>query len=136
MTHPVNGRHINPISDRMGSLNGFPGLLMDVPIPALFGWMPANSRRIKDDSGSLEGHQTGSLREPLVPTNQYPDLSEASNKRVKALISWSKIELLIIQGVVRNMHLSVGSEQGAICVENHCRVVIYPAVPPFKQRCH
>jgi hypothetical protein len=60
----------------------------------------------------------------LVPADANADLAMRCWPRLKPKIAWSEIKLLVIQWVVRNMHLAVFAEHVSIRANDYGGVVI------------
>ena len=48
-------------------------------------------------------------------------------------VSGREVELFVIQGIIRNVHLPVDAEQAAVPVDHRCRVVEQPGRPPLEE---
>src|SRR6266851_8900339 len=112
----IHHRNVNPIGDCMGALNRLPRIMLRHSELFFLRRMPADRSRIKQYLRPLQRGQPRALRIPLVPAHQRADPSNLSVERSVAKIARSKVVLLVIERVVRNMHLAINSPQAAISV--------------------
>src|SRR6516164_1075701 len=70
---PIRYRNEAAISDGVAALNCLPGRVLPCAVFFLFGWMPADCRRIEEDFGAAQSSQASAFGIPLVPADQYPD---------------------------------------------------------------
>ena len=94
------------------------------PNSCFLGRMPADRRGIKENVRAAEAGQARALRIPLVPANQHADAAKARVEIGEAEIARREIKLLVIERVVRDVHLAVDAEQRAIGIDDRGGVVI------------
>src|SRR5438270_11831959 len=99
----------------------------------LLTWMPPNGGRVEENVRSLEGGQTRGLRIPLVPADQDPDPAETRVEGPKAEVTGREVVFLEIEGIVRDVHLAVQTQQTAVGVEDRRSVVINARRPALEQ---
>ena len=97
--------------------------------------MPSDCRGIKKHARALQRGQARSLRIPLVPADQRTQASRTSINGAVAEVAGREVKLLVVEGVVRDMHLAVDSAEGAIGVEHRGSVVIHPRSAFFEKGC-
>src|SRR5262249_23853765 len=72
----------------------------------------------------LQCGQARSLRIPLVPAYQDADTAEPGVEGAKTQVTGREIVLLVIERIVRNMHLAVKPKKATVRVQDGCGVVI------------
>ncbi len=100
----------------------------------LFVGEPADGRGIEDHFGPGQRRQPRGLRVPLVPADAHADATETRVERPKAQVAGSEIKLLVVQRIVRDVHLAVHAGGRAVGVQHHGRVVIQARGAAFEQR--
>ena len=88
--------------------------------------------RIEQKLRTLHRQTSGRLREPLIPADSDSDTAEFRIKYPKSRISRSKIELLLIIMIIRNMRLAVYAKILPVRV-NHRDAVEQPVTVPLKK---
>ena len=120
----IHGRDKNAVGDGVGALNRAPGVELRRAEFLLFGRMPADRRGIENNVGAAEARQARAFRIPLVPAHQHADAAEFRVEIRKAEVARSEIKFLVIERIVRNVHLAVFSEERSVGVQNHGRIVV------------
>jgi hypothetical protein len=135
-THPVHRRHEHAVGDGVRPLAGLPGIVLGgVDLLSLVE-LPADGGGIEEDLGPGESGQPGRLGEPLVPAHQRADPRPAGVAGPEAEVPRSEVELLVVEGIVRDVHLPVDPDPGAVGVEGERRVVMDARGPPLEERGH
>src|SRR4029453_16384511 len=124
---------IAAVRDCVTALDGFPGGMLRCAELLLFRRMPADCRRIKNNLRAVKRGQARRFRIPLVTADTNAYFALCFWPRSKSEIAWRKIEFLVIQRVVRDMHLAVFAEQFSIRV-NDCRGVVINASAAFLEK--
>jgi hypothetical protein len=70
----------------------------------------------------------------LIPADEHGDLCITRLKARKSKIARGEIEFLVVQRIVRNMHLAIFARQRSVRVDHHCRVVVNARRTPLKKR--
>src|SRR5712691_4605189 len=86
--------------------------------------MPADSGWIKNDFRAAQRGQSRRFRVPLVPANADADFPARSVPSLKSKIARRKIKLLVIERVVRDVHLAIFADKFSIRVDDSGGVVI------------
>src|SRR6185437_1270892 len=142
--HTIHGGNVHAVRNRMRSLRRAPRVsLHDTPLLLLL-WVPTDRRRVQQDLSPHQTRDPRGLRIPLVPANQHADRRETRAKYPKArcrtrfivLINLARREivLLVIQRVVRNVHLAIHTQQRAVGVDHGCGVVVQPGAALLEYR--
>src|SRR5258707_14865380 len=118
----------------MRALDELPGLVLPDAELSLFARMPADSCGIEENLSPLESGQAGRFRIPLIPADQNADPAKARIESPETKVAWCKIIFLVIQRVVRNMHLPIETQQGAVGVEYYGCVVVQAGRPTLEKR--
>src|SRR6185503_3155119 len=90
----------------------------------LFIGEPADRRRVKQKLRAAESSQPRRFGEPLVPANERADPAVSCVVRLKAEISGREIKLLVVERIVRDMHLAILARDLAGSVDHHGSIVI------------
>src|SRR5262245_21324347 len=102
-------------------------LLLLAGVPADCGWVEQNL-------GPAQGGQTRCLGVPLVPADQNSDPTVAGLPGWKTKISRCEIKLLMVERIVRNMHLAVLTEIASVGIEEGGGIVVDARSPALEQR--
>src|SRR4249919_2555459 len=97
----------NAICDRMCPLDGAPGVMLHGAELGFLVGMPADRGGIKENIGALQGSQARAFGIPLVPTDESAHAAILGVKGLEAEITGREIELLVIERIVRDMHLAI-----------------------------
>lgn len=130
----VGGDNGQSVGYGMSALNGRPCF----PLPFLFVFRVA--ALIADGSGvdehfcTVQRHQAGSFRIPLVPTNEDAQPSDAGVDWAKSEVAGCEIEFLVVGRVVGNVHLPVFAGDASVALEDDRRVVVESGSAPFEER--
>ncbi len=120
----------------MGTLDGLPGVVLRrVHLRALVE-LPADGGGIEEDLRPGQGGQASRLGEPLVPADQNAEPGGPGGNALEAQIARGEMELLVVEGIVRNVHLPVAAQLGPALVEDHRSVVIDALGAPLEHRHH
>ena len=120
----------------MGALNRLPGLLLGGSELPFLRRVPPDGRGIEKDLGPAQGDQSGSLRIPLIPANQHTDAPVAGVKGGVTPVPRGKVEFLVIERVVGDVHLAIASQQGAVGIQDHRRIVVDTGRSSLEERNH
>ena len=82
----------------------------------------------------MESREPSRFGIPLIPTNTDPDATELRFPCPKPKIPRSKIELLVKERVIGNVHLPVFSQKRPIRIDDSGRVVVKPGSATLKER--
>ncbi len=70
---------------------------------------------------------------PLVPADQRGDLSGFGVKGFEAEVAGGEVELLVVGGVVRDVHFAVDARHGAVGIEDGGSVMVNTGGAAFKE---
>src|SRR5207249_5577893 len=107
----------------MAALDDLPGLVLGLALLWRLGVVPADRRRIEKDLRATQRSQPRTFGKPLVPTHQDADPGVTRLKRLKPQIARGEVELLVIERVIGDMHLTVFTQEGTVGVDHHRGVV-------------
>jgi hypothetical protein len=124
VTYAVHRRDVAAVGDGMTALHRFPRGILRRAIFFLLARMPADRRRIKQNLRAAQCGQAGGFRIPLVPANADADLSMRGRPRLETEIAGSEVKLLIIRGIVRDVHLAIFPKVLAVGVDDCRRIMI------------
>src|SRR5207302_6556134 len=118
----------------MRTLDRKPGVELSRAELLLFRRMPADGRGIKKNIRAAQARETRAFRIPLVPADQSADPAVPRVEIGKAQITRSEIELLVVERIVRDVHLAVKPEQRTVGVEHGGGVVMKPGGAALEDR--
>src|SRR5258706_303187 len=113
----------------MTALDRAPGVQLLRPVGRLLAGMPADRRGIEQHARALQGGEPCSLRVPLVPADQGPDLADLGVEGLESEVTGREVELLVVRRVVGDVHLAIEPGYRAIAVNDDRTVVIQPGSP-------
>src|SRR3989475_1289209 len=131
----IHGRDPAAVCDRVAALDRLPGIELLRSILLLLGGMPADRGGIEKDVCALQCGEPGAFRIPLVPANERANRTDLRVERAKAKIAGGEIELLVIRGIIRDVHLPVDTFDLPIGVDDGRGVVIQAGRAALEQRC-
>src|SRR5437867_4944040 len=99
----------------------------------LFRGMPADCRRIKNNLRTAQCSQSRRFGIPLVPANADPDFAVLGVPRLEPKVPGSEIKFLVIERIVRNVHLAVLAEQLTVRVDDCGGIVINARATPLEK---
>src|SRR6185437_11784958 len=73
------------------------------------------------------------FRIPLIPADQDTDIARVHGEIAEAEIAWSEIKLLVVERIVRDMHLAISPGERSIVFDHGGGVVIDARRAPLKQ---
>src|SRR5512133_3001310 len=94
--------------------------------------MPADCRGIEEHLCSLERRETRAFRIPLIPAHKRPDLSLRYIEDLVSEIARREIELLVVERVVRDVHLAINPAQRSVLAHHSSCVVINTRCAPLE----
>ena len=118
MTHAVDGCEKTAVGHGVATLDGLPCIVLMFAFGSLLTWMPTNGGGIKQNLSPGQGGEARRLREPLIPANQHANSAESRVPRAKAQIARRKVKFFIIQGIFRDVHFPVNTEQRSVGINN------------------
>src|SRR5207245_1653961 len=124
LTYSINGRHVNAVGNSVRALDRLPCGMLRLVHVLLFVWQPADCRRIEQKLRTGKRGQTRRFGKPLVPTNQRANLAMLRPMSLKTKIAGCEIELLVIERIVRDMHLAILAGDLSVGVDGDGGVVV------------
>src|SRR4051794_30676887 len=98
--------------------------------------MPADCCRVEEDGSTAERGNPCALGIPLIPANERAYSAVSGVEVQKSGVAGRKVELFVVKRIVRNVHLTIDSEQRSVGVEHSRGVVIEPWGAFFKKGSH
>src|SRR5690606_12788030 len=89
---------------------------------------------VEQHFGAGQRHQARGFRVPLVPAHQHAQLADGGLDGLEAEVARREVELLVVTGVVRDVHLAVLAGQAAVGLQHYRGVVIQPRRATLEQR--
>ena len=137
MADPVHGANVYAVGDGVGALNGLPGIVLTLPKLVLLGWVPADGGGVKERFRAFQSRKSRCFRVPLVPADQGANWARGGALRLEAEVAGREVELLVIERIVRDVHLAVdGGDVVRLArgvVKDRGRVVVQPRRTALKQ---
>ena len=134
MTHAIDRRDVNSVSDGVTALNGLPSIALRRAVLFFLVRMPADGRRIKQNVCASKRRQPRAFRVPLIPADQSSDLPYADIERAKAEVARREVKLFVISRIIRYVHLAIDASRLAFAVNDDCAVVIKPCGAALEYR--
>src|SRR5205807_3162074 len=100
-----HGRDVAPVGDRVAPLDRPPGVELRGAVRGLLLGMPADRRGIEEGGGAPQRREASAFGIPLVPAHQRADASDARVERPETQVAGGEVELLVVGGIVGDVHL-------------------------------
>ena len=71
---------------------------------------------------------------PLVPADEHADPAVARVPGLEAQISGSEVELFVVERIVRDVHLAILAQVGAVGIDDGRRIVVHSGRAALEQR--
>ena len=107
VAYAVDGADEDSVGDGVGALGGLPGVVLGGAELFFFGGVPADGGGEEEDLGAAEGGEAGAFGIPLVPADQGADGALRGLRGFEAEVAGGEVELLVVEGVVGDVHLAV-----------------------------
>ena len=120
----VDGDDREPVGYGMPSLHRCPCLALPFLLLGCVGRLVADGGGVDEHLCALEGHEACSFGIPLVPAYEHAETAYGGVDRVEAEVAGSEVELLVISGIIGDVHLAVFAGYRAVALYDHGRVVI------------
>src|SRR5712691_1525467 len=133
-SNAIDNHYINSVCNRMRALNRLPGGMLGLLHFLLFVRQPANRCWIEKKLCATHGGQACGFGKPLVPADQRPDSRILRIVSLETQISRREIKLLVVERVVRYVHLAILARNLAVSINDHRCVVIEAGGAFFKER--
>ena len=132
--HAVHRRDVDAVRDRVRAVHRLPGGELRLPVLGLLRRMPADRRRVEEDVGPGERREPRCFRVPLVPADERADPPVCGVERLEAEVARREVELLVVERVVRNVHLPVAPAEAPVGVEDRGGIVVDAGGAPLEHR--
>ena len=124
VAYAVDGADEDSVGDGVGALGGLPGFVLGGAELFLFGGVPADSGGEEEGFCAFEGGDAGAFGVPLVPADESADFSGGGGDGFEAEVSGGEVELLVVEGVVGDVHLAVDVGDAAVFFDGDGGVVV------------
>src|SRR2546427_595986 len=122
------------VRDRVTALDRFPGIELLLAVLLFLRGVPTDRGGIKQNVRPLQPGEPGTLGIPLIPADQRADRTDLRIECAKTEITRREVELLVVGGVVGDVHLAVDPLHLPVGVDDRGRVVIQTGSPALEQR--
>src|ERR1051325_4300809 len=112
------------VGHRVRALDGLPRAVLVHAVFLFLLWMPADGGGVEENLRASHRREPRAFGIPLVPADQHSDLPELRLPRTETEVSGREIKFLVVQRVVRDVHLAVDSQELAARVDDRRGVVI------------
>ncbi len=133
-SNTIDDGGVDAVGDGVAALNRFPGVELGGAELGFFVRMPADAGGIENHIRAAECGEARAFGIPLVPADLHADARVASVKIRKAEVAGSEIELFVIERIIRNVHLAVFAQEGAVGVEHRAGIVINAGSAALEKR--
>ena len=118
----------------MAALHGPPCVALRRAELCLLPRVPTDGGRVEHDRRAVQRRQPCRLGEPLVPADQHADPSVPRRPRAEAEVARREVKLLVVAGIIRNVHLPVQPRHASVGINHDRRVVIDARRATLKDR--
>ena len=108
----------------MATHHGLPGHTLALLLVGRVVGIEADGGGVDEELGTGKGHETGCLGIPLVPADKDAKTAYGGLDGLEAEVTRGEVELLVIAGVVGDMHLAVFAGNGAVFLEDNGGVMV------------
>src|SRR6266487_1529942 len=130
----IGDSDVAAIGQGVAALDELPRLVLVGAVCRFFTRMPADGGRVEKNLRALQCRQLRALWILLVLANQHADLAVAGLPRAETQIAGREIKLLVVERIVRDVHLPVRAEQRTVRINDGGRVVIDAGRAPLEER--
>src|SRR5262249_30525896 len=104
---PIHDSDKHAVGNAVRTLDSAPGIMLRYAILFFLCGVPSDCSRVEKNVCTLKRRKPRTLGIPLVPANQCAYLSKAGVKCFETEIARSEIEFLVVEGIVRDVHLAI-----------------------------
>ena len=118
----------------MAAMAEHPGIALAALFVLLVIRIPADGGGVEQQFGTGQRHQARGFGVPLIPADKHAKATHRGIDRLEADVAGGEVELLIEAGIVRDVHLAILAQQGAVLLEHHGGVVVQAGGAALEQR--
>ena len=126
MPYPIDGHDGQTVGHGMTALHELPCLALARLLLGCVAALVADGGGIDEDVGAGKGHEACALGVPLVPADLHAEASDGGLYGLEAEVAGGEIELLVVGGVVGDVHLAMYAGDAAILLKDDGGVVVEP----------
>ena len=134
MAHTVHRDHGEAIGYGVTALYELPGIALTTLLFDDVATFVADSRGVDEHLGSSECHEASCFGIPLVPADEYAERPDRGLNGLEAQISRGEVELLVVGGVIGDVHLAILPSDGAVALQDHGGIVVQACGTTLKER--
>ena len=136
MTNTVDGNHRKTVGYGMTTLDGRPCLALTLLLFVTVAALITYGGGVDEKLGTGKGHQPGGLGIPLVPAHHHAQTTYTGVDGHEPQVAGGEVELLIVGGVVGDVHLAVAAGNAAVSLKHYGGVVIQAGGTTLEERGH
>src|ERR1043166_5877035 len=102
----------------MAALDQFPGAMLICAIFRFLLRMPTDGGRVKKNLSALHRSEARPFGIPLIPADQDADFAVACLPGAEAEVARWAIEFLIVERIIRDVHLPVDAEHRPVGIDD------------------
>ena len=133
MAYAIDRHHRQSVGHGMAALHRGPSLALSLLLLGGVATLVADGRGIDEQLRTRQGHHTSAFGIPLVPANLHAKAAHACVNGLKAEVAGREIELLVVGGVVGDVHLAIFACDAAIALQDYGRIVVEARGATLKQ---
>ena len=122
------------VGDRVAALDGLPRIMLPLPVLRLLGGMPADGGGVEKNLRTAQRGEARRFGIPLIPADADANGGELRPPREEAEIARREVEFLVVERVVRDVHLAILAKKFAVRVDDRGGIVIKPGVAALEER--
>ena len=134
VAHTVHRDHGEAIGYGVTALDELPGIALTTLLFDDVATFVADSRGVDEHLGSCECHEAGCFGIPLVPADEYAERPDRGLNGLEAQIPRGEVELLVVGGVIGDVHLAILPSDGAVALQDHGGIVVQACGTTLKER--
>ena len=130
----IHADHEETVGDRVRTLDGMPRVALGGVDGRILFELPADRRRIEEDVRTEQRRRACGLGEPLIPADEHAESSRRRFMHLEAEIPGREVELLVVERIVRDVHLAIAPGELAGFVEDDGGVVVEAGRAALEER--
>ena len=134
MAYTVHRDHGEAIGYGVTALDELPGIALTALLFDDVATFVANSRGVDEHLSPRECHEAGSFGIPLIPADEYAERTDRGLYGLETQIPRGEVELLVVGGIIGDVHLAILPSDGAVALQDHGGIVVQACGTTLKER--